>query len=92
LVALPSCIESVINILALFISSFKESHHRSPARIKIVSKRLVRGSIDEEIISEIELPLSKDNSDILNNLIKKNLQRITEQAHTDTPCRKRRDR
>lgn len=92
LVTIPPCLESIINILALFISSFKGSHRRNPARIKVVSKRFISGSIHEEILTEIDLPLSKDNSDIFNDLIRKNLQRITQQAHPDGPQRKRRGR
>jgi hypothetical protein len=68
-------IKSVVELITIFVKTLQKEHRKTPARIKIVSRRIIKGSDKDEILMELDIPLSDDVTDTLNSEVRKALRK-----------------
>lgn len=73
-------VKSVVDLITTFLKTLQKENRRAPAKIKVMTRRFIKGSDKDEILIELDFPLSKDIADKLNSKIREALQKHTEQA------------
>jgi hypothetical protein len=75
-------VKSVVDLITAFVNGLRKEHHVSPARIKIMCCQVIESNVESEVLFELDMPLSKDITDALNDKIQKALQRNTQPPTT----------
>jgi hypothetical protein len=72
--ALVVLVKSVVDLITVFVKALQDEPHKSPAKIKIVRRQIIDTN-EDEVLLELDLPLSEDITDVLNNKVREALQR-----------------
>ena len=75
-------VKSIVELIKTFINGLQKEHHKAPSRVKLSCRRLCKGKVEEEVLVELEFPLSRDITEMLNSQVKKSLQRSNEHDTT----------
>lgn len=70
-------IKSVVDLITAFLNALAKDHN-SPSRIKLIQRRGHTGQVADDILVEIDLPLTDDMTEILNEKVREALHKTTE--------------
>jgi len=76
-------VKSIVDLLTTFIKALQKEHRKAPSQVKLTCRRLRKGKVEEELLAELDFPLSTDITEMLNSQVRKSLQRNTENGATD---------
>jgi hypothetical protein len=71
----------IVDLLTTFVKSLQEE--RKGPRLKLTRRRVVRGTVEEELLVEIDLPVSRETTKMIEAQVAKALQRDVERGPTD---------
>jgi hypothetical protein len=58
--ASANLVKSVIELITTIIKSLSHEHKKQPPRIKITKRQIIKGKIEEDLLIEIDIPISND--------------------------------
>jgi hypothetical protein len=71
----------IVDLLTTFVKGLQEE--RKGPRLKLTRRRVVRGTVEEELLVEIDLPVSRETTKMIEAEVAKALQRDVEHGPTD---------
>jgi hypothetical protein len=71
----------IVDLLTTFVKGLREE--RKGPRLKLTRRRVVRGTVEEELLVEIDLPVSRETTKMIEAQVAKALQRDVEHGPTD---------
>ena len=62
--------KSIVELITVLLKALQKEERKCPGNLKIIRRRQIKGQIEEEEIMEINIPLSKDTIEKLNDNVK----------------------
>jgi hypothetical protein len=72
-------IKSVVDLITAFVTVLQKEPRKSPAKIRVVRRRVINKNFEDEdeVLLELNVPLSEEITDALNSKVRKAIQSDT---------------
>jgi hypothetical protein len=72
-------VKSVVDLITAFVTVLQKEPRKSPAKIRVVRRRVINKNFEDEdeVLLELNVPLSEEITDALNSKVRKAIQSDT---------------
>ena len=71
-------VKSVVDLFTTFLKGRQKEVSARPTRIRLTRRRVVKGTVEDDVLVEVEFPLSEDVASVLNESVRRALEKGVE--------------